>query len=248
MLVEGQKTDVKIMEHLLSIYNIREHHQIVSYKTNIYVLYKKLFAEEDPESLDLLQVLKENEKDESKKQIFDERYSDILLIFDLDPQDKEYSSEKICRMLEYFNESTENGKLYINYPMVESFYHLKSLPDPEYHIRTVSLDELERKEYKTRVRDECLCNFRDFAESKEECNIVIRQNLEKALRIMGKIADGNLFLPPSLEILSVQDIKMKKDRILYVLCTCVFYIVDFNPKLIVSDFGNPSDTDITKTE
>lgn len=248
MLVEGQKTDVKIMEHLLSVYGIRDHHQIVSYKTNIYVLYKKMFAADDPDSLDLLQVLKENEKDASKKHIFDERYSDILLIFDLDPQDTEFSSEKIHRMLEYFNESTENGMLYINYPMVESYYHMKSLPDPEYQIRTVSLDDLERKEYKTRVRDECLCNFRDFAQSKEECNIVIRQNLEKALRITGKMADENLFLPLSLDILSVQDSKMKEDRILYVLCTCVFYIVDFNPKLIVSDFGNQSDTDITKME
>ena len=247
MLVEGQKTDVKIMEHLLSVYGIRDHHQIVSYKTNIYVLYKKMFAADDPDSLDLLQVLKENEKDASKKHIFDERYSDILLIFDLDPQDTEFSSEKIHRMLEYFNES-ENGMLYINYPMVESYYHMKSLPDPEYQIRTVSLDDLERKEYKTRVRDECLCNFRDFAQSKEECNIVIRQNLEKALRITGKMADENLFLPLSLDILSVQDSKMKEDRILYVLCTCVFYIVDFNPKLIVSDFGNQSDTDITKME
>lgn len=248
VLVEGEKTDVKIMNHLLSVYGIRDHHQIVSYNTNIYVLYKKLFAEEDPESLDLLQVLKENEKDESKKQIFDERYSDILLIFDLDPQDTEFSSDKIRRMLEYFNESTENGKLYINYPMVESFYHLKGLPDPDYNNRTVSLNELETKEYKTRVKNECLCNFRDFAQSKEECNIVIGQNFEKALYITGKRSGENYYLPPSLNILSAQVHKMEQDRILYVLCTCVFYIIDYNPKLIVSGMDVQLKADITKNE
>ena len=235
MLVEGQKTDVKIMDHLLSVYGIRDHHQIVSYKTNIYILYKKMFSADDPDSLDLLQVLKENEKDESKKKIFDERYSDILLIFDLDPQDTEFSSEKIRRMLEYFNESTENGKLYINYPMVESFYHLKSLPDPEYNNRTVSLDELARREYKVRVRNECLCNFRDYALNKEACNIVITQNIKKAQYITNRKSDGNSSLPSSIEILQQQVEKMSQDKILYVLCTCVFYINDYNPRLVSYD-------------
>lgn len=248
VLGEGEKTDIKIMNHLLSIYGIRDHHQIVSYKTNIYVLYKKMFVNDDPDSLDLLQVLKENEKDESIKNIFDERYSDILLIFDLDPQDTDFSPDKIRRMLEYFNESTENGKLYINYPMVESFYHLRSLPDPEYNSRTVSMEELERRSYKVRVRDECLCNFRDFAQSKEECNIVIRHNLQKALYITEKRYDENFYLPPSLDILSAQVHKMERDRILYVLCTCVYYIIDYNPNLIVSDKAVQRNADITKAE
>jgi len=44
VLVEGEKTDVKLMEHLLTIYGIDKNHQIVSYKTNIYDLYDKMFA------------------------------------------------------------------------------------------------------------------------------------------------------------------------------------------------------------
>ena len=75
--------------------------------------------------------------------------------------------------------------------MVESFYHLKSLPDPEYNNRTVSLDELARGEYKVRVRDECLCNFSKFALNKEECNIVITQNIEKAQYIAKRKPDDN---------------------------------------------------------
>ena len=248
VLVEGEKTDIKIMNHLLCVYGTRDHHQIVSYQTNIYDLYKKMFVNDDPDSLDLLQVLKENEKDESIKKIFDERYSDILLIFDLDPQDAEFSPNKIRRMLEYFNESTENGKLYINYPMVESYYHLRSLPDSEYNNRTVSMEELERRSYKVRVRDECLCNFRDYAQSKEECNTVIRQNLQKALYITGKRSDEYFYLPPSLDILSAQVHKMDRDGILYVLCTCVFYIIDYNPKLIVSGMDVQLKADITKNE
>ena len=80
VLVEGEKTDVKLMQHLFEIYGIDKNHQIVSYNTNIYVLYNKMFRDTDPESVDLLQLLKEQETDVNKKQIFDERYSDILLI------------------------------------------------------------------------------------------------------------------------------------------------------------------------
>lgn len=36
VLVEGAKTDVKLLKHLLSVYGIDQSHQIISYNTNIY--------------------------------------------------------------------------------------------------------------------------------------------------------------------------------------------------------------------
>ena len=85
MLVEGSKTDYKLMQHLLDVYGIGENHEIVSYNTNIYVLYNEMFRDGDPESIDILQSLKEHERDERRKMLFDQKYSDILLVFDLDP-------------------------------------------------------------------------------------------------------------------------------------------------------------------
>ena len=86
-LVEGAKTDVRLMQKLLSIYGFDQKYEIISYNTNIYTLYNEMFRDNDPADLDLLQVLKEHEKDPRKKPLFDQSYSDILLIFDLDPQD-----------------------------------------------------------------------------------------------------------------------------------------------------------------
>ena len=131
VIVEGEKTDVRLMKRLFDIYGISEDYRIISYNTNIYRLYQEMFEDSDPYSIDLLQLLKAKENDEHKKQIFDERYSDILLIFDLDPQDPLYRKEKIAEMLEYFRESSDMGKLYIDYPMVEAFYHMKDIPDAE---------------------------------------------------------------------------------------------------------------------
>ncbi|MFQ9469964.1 MAG: hypothetical protein ACLR0S_05030 [Hominenteromicrobium sp.] len=87
VLVEGNKTDYNLMNKLLEIYGISDSHEVVSYHTNIYTLYQEMFQEGDPASVDLLQNLKEHEPNPHLKELFDRRYSDILLIFDLDPQD-----------------------------------------------------------------------------------------------------------------------------------------------------------------
>lgn len=234
VLVEGERADVELMAHLFDVYGISSKHQIVSYKTNIYVLYNQMFKNEKPEDVDLLQLLKEQEKDVEKKKIFDERYSDILLIFDLDPQDPLFTADKIKKMVDYFVESSDMGRLYLNYPMVESFYHMKQIPDPEYLNYRVTLDELYHKRYKDRVNEECRNkrNKKDFASTAEECNSVILQNIEKAWHIIGSGTYDKEKIPEALDILisQLKSISDKKD--LAVLCTCAFYIPDYNPKLI----------------
>lgn len=232
MLVEGAKTDVKLMTHLLRIFGIDKNHTIVPYNTNIYTLYNEMFADGDPESKDLLQVLKAHEQDPGKKLIFDESYSDILLIFDLDPQDGSFSADKIEEMARYFVESSDMGKLYINYPMVEAFYHMKSIPDVDYNSYTVTFDELREHLYKGRVNSENRNHdYGKFAVDRVECSTVIRQNIDKAQII----AEDNITLPypDLLEILQKQTSLLGDSGYLYVLCTCAFYIADYNPKLIL---------------
>jgi hypothetical protein len=231
MLVEGAKTDVKLMTHLLEVYGIDNNHTIVSYNTNIYTLYNEMFADGDPDSKDLLQVLKAHETDDSLKPIFDESYSDILLIFDLDPQDGLYSAEKIIKMAEYFVESSDMGKLYINYPMVEAFYHMKSIPDPDYCSYTVTMQELTARSYKERVnRENRNHNYQKFAVDRSECSTVIKQNIEKSAMI-AETADDTLY-SDLIEVLRKQTQMLSEEERLYVLCTCAFYIVDYSPKLI----------------
>lgn len=236
MLVEGEKTDVNLMEHLLSKYGINKSHKIVSYNTNIYVLYNKMFRDTTPEDIDLLQLLKEHEKDPEKKKIFDENYSDILLIFDLDPQDSLFSADKITHMLNYFVESSDMGKLYLNYPMVEAFYHMKSIPDENYYSYTVSIDELKQKQYKSRVMKENRNHdYRKFGINKNECNTIIKQNIEKAWLISEAeklVNDIEPIIPEGSQILKTQLSKIKTENVLFVLCTCIFYIIDYNPKLL----------------
>ena len=229
-LVEGAKTDFSLMKKLLDIYRISADYSIVSYNTNIYNLYERMFFENDPESLDLLQVMKEHEPDETKKRIFDRHFSDIILIFDLDPQDPLFSPEKIIKMASFFNESSDHGKLYLNYPMVESFYHMKRIPDPDYDSYVVSLDELKERTFKTRVKQVCRIPYKNFAVSRQECNTIIEQNLQKA-RNMIKSPDLD-HSPDTIHILEAQLLSLEKYRLFSVLCTCIFYITDYNPHFL----------------
>ena len=236
VLVEGEKTDYRLMGHLLEVYGISDSHEIVSYNNNIYVLYNEMFRDGDPSSMDILQILKEHERDIEKKKLFDERYSDILLIFDLDPQDPAFSADKIIKMAAYFVESSDMGKLYLNYPMVEAFYHMKSIPDEDYYEYTASLEELRNRKYKERVtRENRNHSYAKFAVTKEECNIVIGQNIKKGWIVTraGELVDGMIrILPNSVDILKAQIRNLEEQQLVSVLCTCVFYIVDYNPALL----------------
>ena len=236
MIVEGERVDFKLMKRLLNIYGIDKQHQIIPYGTHIYALYNSMFLDTDPSDLDILTHLKEHEPDPEKKAIFDKRYSDILLVFDFEPQDPQFSKDKIVQMAEYFSESTDMGKLYINYPMIEAFYHMKSIPDADYNGYTASLDELKARKYKARVNAENRNrDYSKFAVNKTECDIVIKQNVEKAWLIVGtsKQKGGiNRPIPETPEILTKQIEKLSIENAVSVLSTCAFYIVEYNPRLI----------------
>lgn len=136
-------------------------------------------------------------------------------------------------MMEYFTESSDMGKLYLNYPMVEAFYHMKSIPDNDYNDCNVSLNELIQGTYKRRVNQENRNrNYSKFAVNREECNTVIRQNIEKAWYITGKDKVESFIQPDLTEVLRKQLLKVEREKAVSVLCTCAFYIVDYNPNFI----------------
>ena len=153
LLVEGEKTEVELFKMAFEVYKLDMNYEIYPYRTNIYDLYERMFLgnETDLNVLDLLGILREKD---SGNQLLSQDFSDILLVFDYEPQDNRFSVDRINLMLKYFNESTDNGKLFINYPMFESFKHLISNPDPEYKNRCVELSVVLDGKYKELVGNE----------------------------------------------------------------------------------------------
>lgn len=234
LCVEGKKTEEKILNHLFKIYGLDEDFAIVSYKTNIYQLYKQIFERDDgdPEDLDFIQVLKERETNPEKRELLNERYTDIFLVFDFDPQDHNYDVAHLAEMLEYFCESTDHGKLYLNYPMAESFYHMPTIPDTEYLDKTVPMSILKGHGYKTLVNQETVKHsYAQFAVNKNECNIVIKSNRDKAWKIIGRSCTDGYF-PEQKDILNVQSVLLQAQNEVYILSTMVSFILEYDSKLI----------------
>ena len=229
LCVEGEKTDYKLMKYLFEILQFNISYEIVSYNTNIWVLYDDMFSNGHPEDYDLLGVLRERENNPEKKKRLLEKYSDVLLVFDMDPQDNRYSAQKLQEMCSFFSESTDEGKLYINYPMVESFFHVKTLPDPEFLTRFVSQDVVKNRKYKELVNKGCL--FRDYKKiikTKNNCCIIILQNHKKGTLLI----DKDQPVLNQKEILEVENKEWKLKKRISVLNTCCLFFYEYNPSKI----------------
>ncbi len=222
LIVEGEKDEIRILgsesHGLLSL--IGGDYEIVPFANPIYELYD---AYVNGEYDDIVSYLRINKGLEIDSDILSKNaFSAIYLVFDYEPQDHKYSDRKIKELLSIFNNETELGKLYINYPMVEAYYHLKSLPDYEYNDRVVSLENLNGKNYKKLVNTST-CLRKNNITNINLCYIIM-QNYIKAQRITnsnGQLIDHNKILNSQLSL--------KKERNeIYVLSTFPFIAIDYN--------------------
>ena len=152
LLVEGKRPDKAIVKHFYHLYNQHSEIEIVAYETNVYQFYghleEKYAGSEDKidyEMIDLPLFLAECHWRPNSKKLAEMDFIETLLVFDLDPQDDRYSSDVIIELMENFSDSMGIGKLYLNYPMVESVVDMKSLNDKAFASSTEKLDNLRKK-------------------------------------------------------------------------------------------------------
>lgn len=136
---------------------------VCTYNSNIYSLYTKLKGHDalnEMLEVDTVSVLKEillEKGDETLKDIREDEVSEIYLFFDYDFQEDartlEENNKRLSELLDYFTEETGKGKLYINYPMVESLRYTKELPDNDYWQYTVTRKRCQEERFKHQVHE-----------------------------------------------------------------------------------------------
>lgn len=131
---------------------------ICVYKSNIYSLYSRIkqhdligMEEEIKVETDTISVLNDILKEQGNYTldgIDSSEISETYLFFDYDFHHNRGSLEEnnihLKELLDYFCEETEAGKLYINYPMLESLRYTKELPDNDYINYVVSREDCNR--------------------------------------------------------------------------------------------------------
>lgn len=154
---EGDNREPRLYKTLERLYFPKVNDNIIcSFGNNIYNLYNEL-KEYDGVG-DIVAIMRErlaNRGDSTLDGIRNSDISEIFLFFDYDFQNSQLSLDEINRqveeMLKLFDDETDNGKLYINYPMIESICYTKELPDNEYAYYTVGRDAC--KDFKHLARE-----------------------------------------------------------------------------------------------
>ena len=124
------------------------------YGTNIYQLYEDVVKEYGEEWEDIevdLPFILSRKKGLSPARIED--FTNIFLVFDYEHHDPGFSERKIKKLQTYFSDSTYVGKLYLNYPMIESYQHIENLDDMEYLNRKISVTLQPGSRYKALVSE-----------------------------------------------------------------------------------------------
>lgn len=151
---EGNKREPELFRAIEKLFFKDSQHIVCSFGNNIYELYQRLKDLDD--SGDIVSLLRERYdgrpdspfSEESKSSDF----SEIYLIFDYDFHNRniplDEMNSRISEMLDMFDNETENGKLYINYPMAEAIRYTKRLPDSMFYTYTVSRQQCRDMSFK----------------------------------------------------------------------------------------------------
>jgi hypothetical protein len=206
MVFEGEKTEKQISDNMTK-YFLNESTNTVVYGFHcgeIYSLYNKLQKDED---LELFTLLKENlyHKNSELKTIEKEQISEMYLFFDYDGHAASANEEKLQSILELSdNETEDNGKLYISYPMVEAIKHLDAA------VEYKTLLAQSEPNYKSVVASaiEGAIQFKDLKRlSKEGWAFIIDKNCKKANFIV-----NDDFSFPTVEIKQIDIFYKQKQK------------------------------------
>lgn len=137
-IFEGKKTERNIFKTLEYLYfqdQKKYEHKICCFGYNIYELYKLMNESDFPE--DIVSVIRNKLSDRPDNPLKDltdvADISEIYLFFDYDFQNKNLSvkemNAQVEKLFRFFNNESENTKLYIHYPMMESIKCTNELPD-----------------------------------------------------------------------------------------------------------------------
>lgn len=224
---EGEEREPCLYKSLEKLYLPKDNDNIIcSYGNNIYELYSEMESMED--GGDIVSILRErlaNRGDFTLDGIKTSDISETYLFFDYDFQNTQLTLEEINlrvqSMLELFTDETDNGKLYINYPMIESIRYTKELPDDEYVNYTISRSDChnfkriagEFSHYKSfdhiLFKEDEMPSKDKFLKIKDNWKCLVKMNVCKAYYIV----TGNNGMPEQKDDINQLDIfKFQKKK------------------------------------
>lgn len=139
---------------------------------------------------------------------------------------------ELADMLDFFNDEADQGKLFINYPMMESYRDCDAFFDEKYKDRTVTLDTLFAGKYKNQVGKRILSNVRTEKITRPDFDLLIRMNVFKLNWIESRNWNGMSYenfrdFSRQEQILKAEQVFSTTENALAVLNTLLFFPLDY---------------------
>ena len=202
IILEGERTETDFFELLLQKFVLQAKLCVVG--TNLYTLYHK--CKQYHFDCDVKDVLKEL-VNETTKEMLNQKFTYIYLVFDADlhhkaPEQRGQSIPievlikqnflQLIEMAYHFTDETDTfiGRLYINYPMMESYRYCDMFDDENYLSATVSITQM--RNFKRLASKMKLSGIKPSKYERTDFSNLIRMNV-KRLQLMGnENLDSNL--------------------------------------------------------
>jgi hypothetical protein len=155
----------------------------------VYQFYNKLCKDPD---LDTFAVLKDRKQNQSILSNYDrDDFAEIYLFFDYDGHATNANDDTILDLVQFFDEETEAGKIYISYPMVEALKHLS----PSIDFENLRVPTTTNTSYKSMVSRDSVDYLKDLSSLTEDN---WKELIEAHLKKMNVIVNDTFSLPSSI--------------------------------------------------
>lgn len=237
-IVEGSVREKQLYKKITSEMGVSAN--IFAVCANIHMLYTELKKEEFHLNIDDFLLTLEGVSEEDKAIIRKQRpFTYIYLMFDLDLQhyniadlkNVERGLQDVHEMLLKFNNETDPtiGKMYINYPMVESYRDCKNFFDETYVNAIVELKKITK--YRELVGERGLkINLSKY--TLDDLKKLTKLNIYKANYIVNNKFDSisydNYLIELTQEkILEAEKVKILNNRFINILHSGFFFMADY---------------------
>lgn len=154
-IFEGKNPESQIAANLQKFFVNEKTIVMCAYCTTIYKMYAEISADED---LDTFNLLKEIDGNRTILEGYNRAdFAEIYMFFDYDGHASNAGDEKLNDLLNFFDQETDKGKLYISYPMAEALKHIEDFDTFK------DLTAICGKEYKKTARKKCIDNLKNIA-------------------------------------------------------------------------------------
>lgn len=222
-IFEGPKTEKSITDNLIKFF-VNENTVITcAYCTTIYKMYSDISADEYLDTFNLVKDIEANK--DTLKDYKRSDFAQIFMFFDYDGHATNASDKKLNDLLDFFNEETEKGKLYISYPMVEALKHIESYDT----FKDLIFASQDFENYKKIVSDNCIKTLKHFhLYDIDTWKTVIKSHLMKMNDIVNDTYQFPISIIDQLTIFSKQIEKhINKDKTVAVLSAFPIFLHDY---------------------